>query len=154
MRRLGYIIATAVVVTVAVFAALFERRTEGWCDAISGSRKWQTTWPFDITTGTKTETSGLERRLHEIGYQWNPEWRSVHFTATPLLGRRRIECFTAPPILGITLVLDSYAKSASPHELLQFADVLRLGSEQEQKAAVEAAGKKGLAAMTVDRPSG
>lgn len=154
MRRRGYIIATAVLIAVFVFASLFERWTEGWCDAISGSRKWQTTWPLGITTGTRTEPSGFERRLREIGYQWKPEWRSVHFAATSLLGGRRIECSTAPPILEITPVLDSYAKSASPDELRQFADVLRLGNEQEQKAAVEAAGEKGLAAMAAERPGG
>jgi hypothetical protein len=154
MGRRGYIVATAGVIAVFVFASLFERRTQGWCDAISGSKKWRTTWPFGITTGTRTETSGLERRLREIGYQWNPEWRSIHFTATSLLGGRRIECSTAPPILEITSVLDSYARSASPDELRRFADVLQSGNEQEQNAAIQAAGEKGLAAMAAKRPGG
>ncbi len=154
MRRGKYILATAAAVAVLLAASLFEQRTQGWCDAISGSKKWQTTWPFGITTGSRMETSGLERRLHEIGYQWSPDWRSVHFTATSLIGGRRIECSSAPPILDITSILDSYVKGASPDELRHFADVLRSGSEQEQKAAVEAAGEKGLAAMASDRPGG
>jgi hypothetical protein len=71
-----------------------------------------------------------------------------------MLGRRRIECSSAPAIYEIIPVLEWYVKDASPQELRQFADTMRSGSEQEQKAAVTAAGEKGLAAMSAELPGG
>jgi hypothetical protein len=50
----------------------------------------------------------------------------------------------APPIYQIKMVLDGFAQASTDEQLRDFVQVMQTGSEDEQKAAVDAAAETGL----------
>ena len=122
-------------------------QSASWIDPVSGSLKQQTVWPFGITKGPTYQVSSLESRLHRMGYKWTQSWQFMGKDHYTLLGRPvEFECGSAPAIFKIRIVLDNFVSVSTPEELRRFADVMQFGTEEEQTAAVDAAGEKGEAA--------
>ncbi len=155
MPRVVIVVAALVVLALLAAPVIPGRRHEGWCDAVSGTVRWQTTWPFGVVTGVHTDASPLDVRLHTLRYRWVPEWRRVHCTDQTLWGRRTgVEDSTVPPISQMHQILQWYVDASTPDDLRQFADVMRLGTQQQQQAAVDAAFAKELASIAADQPGG
>jgi hypothetical protein len=131
------------------------RQVESRMDAVTGSMTWKTVWLFGITSGPRVDVSPLETRLNSSGITWTPSWQFLHNTHRTILGNATCyECGSAPPIYQIRPVLKEFASASTDAELREFVRVMQSGTEAEQKAAVEAAGEKGLQAMSAAPPGG
>lgn len=124
------------------------RRVESRVDAVTGSMTWKTVWLFGITSGPRLDASPLETRLRSSGITWTPAWRFLHNTHRTILGNATcFECGSAPPIYQIRAVLKDFAAASTDAELRELVRVMETGTDDQQKAAVEAAGEKGLRGM-------
>jgi hypothetical protein len=128
------------------------RQVRSRIDAVTGSMEWMTTGPGGVTSGPVVQPSGLEKRLLKMGLSWKRDWRFLHNVRRTMTGRAvGYECGLAPPIMEIQVVLTAFAGAATDEEIREFVRVMRTGTEAEQRAAVEAAGEKGLRAMGAGR---
>ena len=154
-----------IAITVVVFAGLAilflsftvpVTREMGWIDAVTASTKHQTyvTFGFDMTPLIETTpviepsplADWLARQEGEVTY----DWRHINGTMKTIWGKS-VGCGhgAAPPIYFFPRdLLERFVKSSSDNDLRHFVDVMRHGTKQEQKAAVEAAVNKELGAMS------
>jgi hypothetical protein len=93
----------------------------------------------DLNEQTFFVSTGMEA-AHEITVA---QLRGVRQT---ILHVTMYECGSAPPIYRLGSVLKQFTAASSDAELRKFIHVLQSGTEQEQRAAVDAAGEKGLRA--------
>jgi hypothetical protein len=129
------------------------RQVESRMDAVTGSMTWKTVWLFGITSGSRVDVSPLETRLKSSGIAWTPSWQFLHNTHRTILGNARCyECGPAPAIHQLRPVLKEFAAASTDAELRDFVRVMQSGTDAEQKAAVDAAGEKGLQAMSAAPP--
>lgn len=118
-----------------------------WVDAVTGSMRRQTVWPFGTSRGVVTQASPLELELCQRGIRWSADWRFLSEADRTLLGNATSRgCGVAPPIYQIRSVLGQFASASSNDELREFVRVMQSGSEDERRAAVDGAGDKGLSA--------
>lgn len=116
------------------------RETRSRVDAVTGSMEWQTTWPFGITFGPKVSPSPLEIRMTQLGIPWTRRWKFLHNTHRTLFGTATCyECGLAPAIDQLNPVLPRYAQVATAAELRTVVNVMQNGTDDQQKAAVQAA---------------
>ena len=114
-------------------------------DAVTGTMTRKTVWPFGLSSGTRVDVSPLETRLKQAGIPWTSDWRFLHDTDHNVFGLPiRRGCGSAPPIYSYRPVLGAFAAASTDDELRDFVRVMEAGTGQEQSAAVEAAGEKGL----------
>jgi hypothetical protein len=152
-RTLSVIAAVLLLLVVAPTVAV--RQVESRMDAVTGSMTWKTAWLFGITSGPRLDVSPLETRLKSSGIPWTPSWQFLHNTHRNVFGSATCyECGSAPAIYHLRPVLKEFAAASSDAELREFVRVLQSGTEAEQKAAVEAAAKKGLQALSAVQPGG
>jgi len=131
------------------------RQEEGRVDAVTGSMMSKTVWPFGITSGPRVDASPLEVRLKSSGITWTPSWQFLHNTRHNVFGGATCrECGSAPPIYPLRPVLKEFAASSTDAELREFVRVMQSGTDAGQKAAVDAAGEKGLQALSAAGPGG
>ena len=124
-------------------------------DAVTGSMTWKTVWLFGITSGPRVDVSPLETRLKKNGITWTPSWQFLHNTHRTVLGNATCyECGSAPPIYQLRPVVKEFAAASTDAELREFVRVMQSGTDAEQEAAVDAAGEKGLQAMSAAPPGG
>lgn len=123
-----------------------------WIDPVTGSWKHQSglTLSSDmkplLTTTAAIEPSPLAmwlvRREGRVQYNWhslNTTWKTLWGTVTGL------GCSRAPPIYSLRGdLLEYFVKSSSDDDLRCFVDVMRHGTEAEQRAAIESAGRKAI----------
>ncbi len=149
-RRLSIVAAALLLAVAAVTVAV--RQVESRMDAITGSMTWKTVWLFGITSGARVDVSPLETRLKSSGIPWTPSWQFLHNTHRNVFGGATCyECGSAPPIHQLRPVLKEFASASTNVELSEFVRVMQSGTDAEQKAAVEAAGDKGLQALSAAR---
>ena len=147
--------AVAVVLVLLVAPMVAIRQVESRVDAVTGSMTWKTVWLFGITSGPRVDVSPLERRLKSSGITWTPAWQFLHNTHRTVFGNATCyECGFAPPIYHVRPVLKEFAAASTDAELREFVRVMQSGTDVEQKAAAEAAGEKGLQAMSAAPPGG
>jgi hypothetical protein len=149
MRRRTVIMLIAIVLgLIALLAApvIPIRYSESWIDPVTGSEKSQTTWVFGLTRGPRYTVSPLETRLRQIGYSYTPAWQFLSRDQVNI-SSHHIEDGSAPPIYRLEVVLKPFVEVSTPDELRKFADTMQSGTEQQQKAAVDAAAAKALNAM-------
>jgi len=144
-RRVPVRLIVIVLVCLAFFAMPFVtvRQTRSRMDAITGSIEWRTDWVFGFRTGPWIEVSPLENRLRKIGVQWSADWRFLHNTHRTIFGRATCyECGTAPQIYQLRSVMQQFVNASSDDEVRALVRILESGTEEEQRAAVEATGEK------------
>jgi hypothetical protein len=148
--------AVAVVLILLVAALMVPvRQVESRMDAVTGSMTWKTVWLFGITSGPRVDVSPLETRLKRSGIAWAPSWQFLHNTHRTIFGNATCyECGSAPPIYHIRSVLKEFAAASSDSELREFVRAMQSGADGEVKAAVKAAGEKGLQALSAARAGG
>lgn len=148
--------AVAVVLILLVAApTVAVRQVESRMDPITGSMTWKTVWLFGISSGPRVDVSPLETRLTSSSITWTSSWRFLHNTHRNVFGGATCyECGSAPPIYQLRPVLKEFAAAATDAELRDFVRVMQSGTDAEQKAAVEAAGEKGLQALSAAGPGG
>ena len=147
--------AVAVLLLALAAPTLAVRQVESRMDAVTGSMTWKTVWLFGITSGTRVDVSPLESRLKSSGITWTPSWQFLHNTHRNVFGDATCyECGSAPAIYQIRPVLKEFAAGSTDSELREFVRVMQSGTEAEREAAVEAAGEKGLQALSAARPGG
>lgn len=137
---------TAAVIALAaalLLPAITVRQVESRIDAVTGSMTWKTVWLFGITSAPRLEVSPLETRLKKGGVSWTPSWRFLHNTHRNIFGNATCyECGSAPPIYHLLPVLDEFVRASTDDELREFVAVMQSGTEEQQKAAVDAAAEK------------
>jgi hypothetical protein len=149
---LRWVVYLAMVVAVGAVFVLLTCVTAGtWelgIDAVTGTTTTRTTWPLGISSGTVVDVSPLELQLKARRVTWTPDWRFMSENGRTILGSTTYRaCSNAPTIDQIKPVLKEFAEGATDAELREFVRVMEQGTEAEQRAAVEAAGEKGLGAM-------
>jgi len=159
-RRFQFCLRTLLVV-VALCAVPFlffggpVQREMGWIDAVTASTKQQTyvTFGFEmpplILTTPVIKPSPLADWLARQEGTVTYDWRHVNGTLKTIWGTSvGWGHGSAPPMYFFSRdLLERFVKSSSDNELRHFVDVIRHGTEPEQKAAVEAAVNKELDAM-------
>jgi hypothetical protein len=122
-------------------------------DAVSGSTRLQTVWPFGVTFGPRVEASSLDIKMRQLGIRWNPDWRFLYNTHKTILGTATLhECGSAPPIYQMTPVLTEFVRTASDQEIRKFVQTMESGSDAEQNEAIEAAGDRALRPIASAKP--
>jgi hypothetical protein len=148
-------VSAAVLLLALAAPTVTVRRVESRVDAVTGSMTWKTVWLFGITSGPRVDVSPLETRLTSSGIPWTPSWQFLHNTHRNAFGgATRYECGSTPPIRQLRPVLREFAAASTDAELREFVRVMQSGTDAEQRAAVEAAGEKGLKALSAARPGG
>jgi hypothetical protein len=148
------VVAAVVLLAVAALTVTV-RQVESRMDPVTGSMTWKTVWLFGITSGPRVDVSPLETRLKSSGITWTPSRQFLHNTHRTVFGNATCyECGSAPPIYQLRPVLKEFAAASTDAELREFVRVMQSGTDAEQKAAVEAAGEKGLQALSAARPGG
>jgi hypothetical protein len=116
------------------------RQVESSMDAVTGSMTWKTTWIFGIPSTPRVDVSPLERRLVRMGAAWTPRRAFLHNTYIDLFDRPRgWECGEAPPIHTLAPLLQDFVAASTDEEVVAFVRTMESGSDDEQRAAVEAA---------------
>jgi len=124
-------------------------------DTIGGSRRSRTICRFGLPSSTVTRTSPLEVRFHQLGLNWQPDWRLLQKTDRDLLGRS-LGCGMGaiPPIgflSGHPEVQQAYLQEASDEQVRQLFHILTTGTEFEQKAALRDVFDKAYAVLDARR---
>jgi hypothetical protein len=128
------------------------RQTQRRMDGITGSVEQQTTWPLGISTPGVVAVSPLEIRLRKMGVQWNRDWRMISTTDQTIFGNVVGRgCGTAPPIFPLTTVLAGFVAASDDNQIRQFVRILQVGTEADQRKAIDAAGDRALES-TQSRP--
>ena len=131
------------------------RQVESHMDPVTGSMCWKTVWFSGLTLGPTVDISPLEKRLRSEGVPWTASWQFLHKTHRNIFGRAIChECGSAPAIYQIRPMLDAFAEASTDAELREFVRVMQLGTEAEQKAAVEATAEKSMGCPGVGRTTG
>lgn len=152
MRR-KWMLPVAVVLLALATATVPVRYVESRMDAVTGSMTWKSVWLSGITSGSRVDVSPLETRLTGSGIAWTPSWKFLHRTHRSVGGIATCyECGSAPPIYQLLPVLKEFAAASTDAELREFVRVMQSGTDAQKKAAVEAASKKGLQALSGARP--
>jgi hypothetical protein len=148
-------VVAAVLLLVVAAPTVTVRQVESRLDPVTGSMTWKTVWLFGISPRPRVDVSPLETRLRSGGISWTPSWQFLHDTHRNIFGGATChECGSAPPIYQLRPVLKEFAAASTDAELREFVRVMQSGTDAEQKAAVEAAGEKGLLALSAERPGG
>jgi hypothetical protein len=148
-------VITAVLLLAVAAPNVTVRTLKGRMDAVTGSTTWKTVWLSGVTSSTRADVSPLETRLKNSGISWAPSWRFLHNTHRNVFGFATCyECGPAPAIYHLRPVLKEFAAASTDAELREFVRAMQSGTDAEQNAAVEAAGEKGLAALSAARPGG
>jgi hypothetical protein len=140
------LIATLVVYALWKLSGVTLTARSGRIDAVTGTVEWRRWGPVHIDLGTTRDVSAVESRLTRMGAAWTPDWRGFSYSGTTLWTAWR-ECGRMPPIYEIRSVLKAFADASTDAEMREFVRVMQTGTDAERRAAVEAAGEKGLAAM-------
>jgi hypothetical protein len=119
------------------------RQVESRVDGVTGSMSWKTVWFFGLTSGPRKDVSPLEARLVRAGVPWTSRWHTLHNTHRTLFGRATCyECGSAPAISPLRSCLQEFVDASSDEQIRTFVRVMESGTEDEQRAAVDAAGQK------------
>jgi hypothetical protein len=140
-RRWLLLILVLVIVGVFLEPAVAVRREMGWVDALTGSTRHQTHWVFGFKGRAVVEPSALERWIVDRQGSHEHDWRNVQGTSKTLLGRSiGFSHGPAPPIYPLCgRMMDAFVCKATDDEIAEFVRVMRIGTEAEQEAAVDAA---------------
>jgi hypothetical protein len=158
MKRLWIILAVLVIVTV-LFIPATVRQDLGWIDSISGSQKRQTVWRFGAASMPVMSESLLAARFRKIGLQWEPDWENVRGTYVDIFGRNvgHEHVWPAPEIYTLAVspgLQRSYLVASSDDDIREFFRIMSSGTEDEKKAAVEAACDRALGEYAATQPGG
>ena len=158
MRRF-WIILAVVLIAALLLIPMNVRQDLGWIDAISGSQRSQTVWRFGPASTPAVSESLLAARYRRLGLKWEPAWKNVKGTYIDLFGRNvgHAHGWPAPEIYSFALSPDlqrSYLAASSDEQIREFFRVMSSGTEDEKKAAVEAACNKALGEYAATRPGG
>jgi hypothetical protein len=136
------------IVAVALAALIFGagRTVSGyriWIDPVTGSMKHESSFLI-FPNSTEVSRSELERWIirHEGAYK--PRWDHLS-TGTRTLFGRSFACSLSPPIFPLQgRVNAEFVRSSTDREIVEFVRIMRTGTEEEQKQAVNAAIEKVL----------
>ena len=146
-RAIGVGVAVLLVAVAALLVTI--RQDESQMDAVTGSMTSKTIWLFGITTGPHMEVSPLEMRLKASGIAWTPSWQLLNNMHLNIFGGATIrECASAPAIYHLRPGLKEFAAGSTDAELREFVRIMQTGTDDERKAAVEAAAEKALRAIS------
>lgn len=140
-RRLRLLLAGAIGVPALVAAVLLEFRHDSIeVDAVTGSRRVRSSWPFGILTGGQVKASALEQRLNAMGATWTPDWRVLNVNSYSAVGLNVSRgCGLSPPIYSALAAMPAFAQSATDEEVRELVEVLQNGSATEQHDALNEA---------------
>lgn len=153
-HRLRVIIVIGFVLAGLVLAAVrlgVEREDMGWMDAVTGTMKYQTVWGSGdavVRSDVKVTESALDRRLRAMGVQWEPQWRKVMGTRRSGFGIRVIYSHgRAPPIYFMAFGREEFLQTLldgwTDEQVRTFVIILQIGTDDEQRAAVDSAIEEG-----------
>jgi|YelNatPaOPRAMG01_1025707.scaffolds.fasta_scaffold19451_3 hypothetical protein len=111
------------------------KRVDVWICPISGSIKTQVTW-FGLVSRDERTASALEQWLKRKEPSFEPHWRHIATTIHYALGRSHI-CRPAPEICQLRPILDQVVSNFSDERLADLVTVLRQGSRDEQRTAIQ-----------------
>lgn len=144
-RTPGAVAAVLLMVVAAPWITV--RQVESRMDAVTGSVTWKTVWLFGISSGARVDVSPLEMRLRSSGISWTPSWRLLHNAHRNVFGGATLcECGSAPAIYQLHPVIKQFTDASTDAELREFVRIMQSGTDDQQKAAIDAAGEKGMAA--------
>jgi hypothetical protein len=112
--------------------------TERRMDAVTGSWSERTTGPLGVPLGTRMGVSALEERLRRMGATWQADWRFTSDERFSLLDMRR-GCGSEPEISELRSVMKEFVEASTDQETREFVTVMQVGTQAEQRAAVEKA---------------
>lgn len=140
-RRMRLLLAGAICVPTLAAAVLLDFRHDSIeIDAITGSRRVRSSWPFGILTGGQVKASALEQRLNAMGATWTPDWRVLTVKSYSAVGLNVSRgCGLSPPIYSAFAAMPAFAQSATDEEVRELVDVLQNGSATEQHDALNEA---------------
>lgn len=140
-RSFGGRTILAIVAVIGLFEllGLGPRLDLGWIDPVTGSMKSQTRW-FGFATSSLINKSALEEWVirHEGGHE--NQWSPLYNTSKTAFGRPFcFECNLSPPIhaLHAGALNDEFVRNSTDRELSQFLEIMRNGTAEEQRRAVE-----------------
>jgi hypothetical protein len=160
MRRFWIMMAVVVVAAVLFIpTGIHVRQDLGWIDSISGSQKRQRVWRVGAASTPAVTESLLAARYRKLGLQWEPDWKNVKGTYIDAFGRSvgHAHGWPAPEIYSLALNRDlqqSYLAASSDDDVREFFRIMSSGTDEEKKAAVEAACDKALGEYAATRPGG
>jgi hypothetical protein len=126
------------VLAVGAFFGNQEVRTD--IDAVTGSTKSRTLYPFGITFGPQDEApSAVERRLRAIGAAWTPQWQPLGIKSYSMFGLQLSRgCYRAPPVYSFQSADDSLLATVPDAEVVAFVRDMESRASTQQEATVEA----------------
>jgi hypothetical protein len=126
----------AVVILVVGAILIVPSHDLGWIDPITGSLKHQTRW-FGIAITTVVEQSAIEKWVIVHEGQYSNTWTFLHDTSRAIWGRS-FACGRAPEIYELHAgeLNNLVVQTSSDHELTEFLQTMRNGSEEEKRKAV------------------
>jgi hypothetical protein len=107
---------------------------------ICGSSQWQTECEFGVTTGASIQSSALDVWIAKNLGGHTHDWKHMSTVGHNLLGVRVYNaCSSAPPVFGMSSILNEYVKRGSANEIGAFVKVMQTGSDAAQQRAVDQA---------------
>lgn len=126
----------AAAVPLVWIAALFTRVDKQYVDPVTGALK-RTTSYWGVQTRVTIEPTALGTWLEARGQGQPPKWQ---FSGSQSMGC--FNCGYVPPVYNLRSAMPLVLKLLDEDELLALVQVLRTGTEAEQKSAVEAIEKR------------
>jgi hypothetical protein len=111
------------------------KKVEIWVCPVSGSTKRQVTWFGYFSHGERT-TSALEQWLKRREASFEPQWQHTSTTTYYVLARG-YACGPATEVYQLRPMLDGMVGTFSDQRIADLVTVLRQGSRDEQRQAVQ-----------------
>jgi len=135
--------AVAVIVLFLVIPITFTNSSSIYIDPVTGSLKRSWTYRLGTKTATQIDQSPLVRRMSILGIPWTPTWQFLHrYDRGFFGGNRGVSCGMAPPIYSFRAIATDYCEAATDTEIRAFVAIMQTGTEEQQRAAIDAASDK------------
>ncbi len=129
---------------VAICAALMTagvvplRQSQSWFDPVTGSMKHQT-WLVSIPMPSTESHSEIERWIVRHEGSHRPRWQTLGISVEMLFGGPRIGCTSGIPIYRLLWgdYCADFVRESTDQEIAKFVHIMRTGTEDEQRQAVQ-----------------
>jgi len=145
MKRVALIVAAGSALAAAT-ANLPLRTDSLWIDSVTGSMKGQTFWLI-FGTRPRVHQSALHQWVATHQGPYTPQWCFLSESYKTVFGRTVGRgCALAPEIypLHMDKLNTRFVETASDSEIAEFVRIMRTGTAEEKRVAVDAACDKGI----------
>lgn len=136
-------IAFALLLALMIATTVPVYRSRTWVDPVTGSRKTQAAFLI-FWTSPEVRQSEIERWIVRNEGAYLPRWRHLSTRSDSFFGGVAAACSLAPAIfpLGSGDRDLEFIRRSTDREIAEFVRIMRTGTEDEKKQAVEAAWEK------------